>query len=125
MKILNQILIIFFICLIGDVISLLLPFPFPGSVLALIILFFCLFFKIVKVSQIEDLASFLLENLSLLFIPATVSIIKYLGILKAILLPFIFICLITTVITFLCTAYSVNLVTFLLNKKGGDDKCSK
>ena len=119
MKILNQIVIIFFICLIGDVISSILPFPFPGSVLALIILFFCLFFRIVKVSQIEDLANFLLENLSLLFIPATVSIIKYADVLKSILLPFLFICLITTVITFLCTAYSVNLVTFLLNKKGG------
>ena len=119
MKFLSQIAIMLFICLMGDVLSLLLPFAFPGNVLALIILFLCLFCRIVKTSQIKDLAVFLLENLSLLFIPVTVSIIKYLDILTSIIIPFLLICFITTIITFLCTAYSVNIITFLFKKREG------
>lgn len=120
MKIFRQIIIIFILCCLGDIISLFLPIPFPGSVIALILLFLCLLSGIIKQEQIELLSEFLLKNMTLLFIPSTVSIIAYIDVFKGILWQFIFICCITTVITFFATAYSVKLTMYLQNKaKGG------
>ena len=53
MKTLLQIGIVFLICLIGEIISLILPFPFPGSVIAMILLFLLLLFGALKVEHIR------------------------------------------------------------------------
>lgn len=123
LKALGQIAIIFAVCVVGDFISHFLPIPFPGSVIAMVILFFCLLSGAVKLGQIEKTSDFFLQNMAFFFIPATVSIIDYLDTLKSVLLPFIFICLVTTVITFLCTAYAVKGVIYLMNRKnaGGEE----
>lgn len=120
MKIFRQIILIFILCCIGDTLSMVLPFPFPGSVLALILLFLCLVTKIIKADQINTLCDFLLKNMAIVFLPSTVSIISYIDVIVPVLWKFLFICTITTIITFFCTAYSVKLTTFLMNKfRGG------
>lgn len=121
MRFFRQIMRLFMLCCIGDLISVMLPFPFPGSVIALILLFLCLILKLIKVEQINIISDFLLKNMSFVFLPATVSIISHVGVLKSIIGPFLFICIITTLITFFCTAYAVKLTIFLM-KKFGEDK---
>lgn len=123
MKLLNQIFIVFWICFVGDIISYLLPIPFPGSVIAMVLLFILLCTGAVRKRRIEAITDFLLKNMSLMFIPPTVSIIGYLDVLGEVFVPFVLICLITTVLTFLATAYSVKLVIFLINRdKNGEEK---
>ena len=125
MKLLNQIFIVFCICFVGDIISYLLPIPFPGSVIAMVLLFILLCCGAVRKRRIEAITDFLLKNMSLMFIPPTVSIIGYLDVLGEVFVPFVVICLITTVLTFLATAYSVKLVIFLINRnKNGAEKIS-
>lgn len=116
MNILKQIAIVFVICFIGESISAFLPFAFPGSVIAMVLLFFCLLFKIVKEEKIRSISDFLLKNMTLLFIPATVSIIEYTELLKSVLWRFLFICCVSTVICFLCTAYSVKATMYIMEK---------
>lgn len=123
MKLLNQIFIVFCICFVGDIISYLLPIPFPGSVIAMVLLFILLCTGAVRKRRIEAITDFLLKNMSLMFIPPTVSIIGYLDVLGEVFVPFVLVCLITTVLTFLATAYSVKLVIFLINRnKNGEEK---
>lgn len=117
MNILKKSLIFFAICLAGDIIALYLPFPFPGSILAMIILFLLLYFGLVKLNHIEPVSGFFLKNMSLVFVPATVSIVSYLDVLKSIWWQFLIICVVTTVITFGVTAYSVKLTIFLMNAR--------
>ena len=120
MNIFKKVLVFFVVCFISDVLALYLPFPFPGSVLAMVILFLCLLFGIIKTKQVEPVADFLLKNMALVFIPATVSIISYTDVLKSILWQFLLICIATTVITFVCTAYAVKLTIYLMNKRKGE-----
>ena len=112
MRLFKQVILIFSLCCIGDVVSFMLPFPFP-----LILLFLLLLFKVLKPEQISIFSDFLLKNMSLVFVPSTVSIIAYLDVFSNILWKFLFICCITTVFTFYCTAYSVKLTMYLLNKR--------
>lgn len=109
---------IFLLCCIGDLISVMLPFPFPGNVIALILLFLLLLFKLVNPQQINIVADFLLKHMAFVFLPSTVSIISYLDILSNILWKFLLVCCLSTILTFFCTAYSVKLTLYLLNRKG-------
>ena len=113
MRLFTQVILIFLLCYIGDIISLMLPFPFPGSVLALILLFLLLLFKVLKPEQINLFSDFLLKHMSLVFVPSTVSIIAYLDVFSSILWKFLIVCCITTVFTFYCTAYTVKLTMYL------------
>lgn len=105
-----QIVIVFLICIIGELISKLLPFAFPGSVIAMLILFALLFFGILKTEHIKDKTDFMLNNMAFFFIPSSVGIINYYSDIKSVIIPFVFICIITTLITFLATAYTVKAV---------------
>lgn len=117
MKILKQICIIFSLCMFGDLISKILPFPFPGSVIAMLLMFLCLMTKIIKVDQIEEVSTYLMSILPMLFVTTTVSIIQYFDILKEILWKFVFICILSGIITFAVTAYTVTFVIYLKERK--------
>jgi len=60
MKIIKQFGIIFSICWIGTVIEHVLPFPFPASVIAMVLLLLCLLTGILKVEHIREKSDFLL-----------------------------------------------------------------
>ena len=117
MDLIKKTFIIFAICFLGNIISKCLPFPFPGSVLAMILLFVCLVMRAIKPKQIESVADFLLGNMSLAFIPATVSIISYIDVLKNIWLEFLIICIVSTLVTFAATCYSVKFTVYIMNKR--------
>ncbi len=119
MKIIKQIGIIFGICWLGTVAEQLLPFAFPASVIAMLLLLVCLLTGILKTEHIQEKSDFLLANMAFFFIPAGVNVINYLDILKQSWLPLAAICTITTVITFAATAFSIRLTMRLLHKTGG------
>ena len=96
----------------------LLPFPFPTSVIGMILTFFLLLFKILKLEQIKTVSDFLLGNMAFFFVPAGVNIINYLSILKDNALQLIIICLVSTILTFAATAYSIRFTMYLMNKGG-------
>lgn len=110
MNICMQIAVLFFICLLGQAISLVLPFPFPGNIIAMIILFILLLTKVIKPENIQDFTGFLLANMAFFFVPAGVSILESYPIMKDSLLPIFLICLISTVVTFFVTFATVKLV---------------
>lgn len=100
MKILVQLGLLFSICLISNLISAHLPFTFPGSVMAMVIMLILLFTGILKMRHIETVSDFLTRNMAILFIPVTVGIHSCYDLVKHKLGALIFICCITTVITF-------------------------
>ena len=117
MEILTQFAIIAGICMGGDWIASLLPIPFPGSVIAMILLFILLGIKWIKEEQIQEVGDFLLKNTAFFFVPAGVSVMNYFDLLKESIVPFIFICVITLILTFAVTATTVNFVMKLQQKK--------
>ncbi len=119
MKIIKQFGIIFSLCWLATVIEGLLPIAFPASVIAMLLLLVCLLAGVLKIDHIREKSDFLLANMAFFFIPAGVNVINYLDILKENWLPLLLICVITTVVTFAATAYSVRLAMRLLAGKKG------
>ena len=119
MKIIEQICVVFAICLAAEGISAILPFPFPASVLSMVLLFVLLATKVLHPDHIREKSEFLLDNMALFFVPACVSLLKYKDALMQNLLPILLICIFTTPLVFLVTGHAVQLTMRLLQKKGG------
>ena len=64
---------------------------------------------VLKIEHIQEKADFLLENMAFFFVPAGVSIINYFDVLKNSVVQLIIICVVSTVVTFAVTAWSVKL----------------
>ncbi|ADV67022.1 CidA/LrgA family protein [Deinococcus maricopensis] len=64
---------------LGQVVSGVLPLPLPGSVVGLLLLWGALSAGWVRLPWVEDTADGLLGVLSLLFVPATVGVVAFLG----------------------------------------------
>lgn len=122
MKIIKQTGIIFSICWLSQVIEYLLPFAFPASVIGMVLLFLCLLTGVLKIEHIQEKSDFLLSNMAFFFIPAGVSMINYLDILKSNAIQLILICVITTVLTFGVTSFSIRFTMGLMNKRKGSEK---
>ncbi len=77
-KIILHIIFLYSIYRIGDWIQNAFDLIIPGSVIGMIILFVLLSTDLIKVVWIEEGAKFVVNNLVLFFIPATVGLINYL-----------------------------------------------
>ncbi len=116
MKIIRQIGIIFTVCWLSILVEKALPFSFPASVIGMLLLFICLLTGILKIEHIQEKADFLLENMAFFFVPAGVSIINYFDVLESTWIQLVVICVISTVVTFAVTAWSVKLTIRLLSR---------
>ncbi|WP_297212466.1 CidA/LrgA family protein [uncultured Flavonifractor sp.] len=117
MKIITQIAILFSICWVSQIVEALLPIAIPASVIGMVLLLLLLLTRVLRVDHIREKSDFLLSNMAFFFIPAGVSIINYFDVLAGSLLPFLAVCLISTVLTFAVTAYTVRLTQALMNRR--------
>ena len=64
MKYAFQFALIISISFIGEILNMLIPLPVPASIYGLVILFFCLELKIIKLHQVKEAGDFLLVTSS-------------------------------------------------------------
>ncbi|MFB6347898.1 CidA/LrgA family protein [Moraxella sp. ZJ142] len=79
---LKAILIVFACLFVGQVVIAVTGLPLPPSIIGLIVLFVALQLGWVKLATIETFAKVLLDYLVLLVIPACISIMQYLHIIR-------------------------------------------
>ena len=98
MKYLRQFSIIALISLAGEILNHLLPFPVPASIYGILILLTLLSSGVLKVSQIKDISSFLIEIMPVMFIPAAVGLLENYALLKPSLTAFLVISITSTIV---------------------------
>ncbi|WP_440894723.1 CidA/LrgA family protein [Amphibacillus sp. Q70] len=75
--ILLQVALIHVFLLIAMGIKELLPIPLPTTIIGLLLLFFALYFKLIKLEWVEQGGRWLMAELLLFFVPSTVGIVNY------------------------------------------------
>lgn len=98
MKYLKQFVIILLITFVGEMLNYFLPFPVPGSIYGLVILFLCLEFGMIKAEHIQETAMWLVEMIPLMFVPAGVGLLKSWGALQPILWQVALITVVSTIV---------------------------
>ena len=128
MRILKQIGFIFGICLVGQIIAELIPVPFPGSVMSMVLLFILFMLNWANPEKLKNVNDFLLENMSFFFVPSAVSIITKYDLIKNSIVQILIICVVSFVVTVAVTAYTVTFVMkiqerFRRKRIGSGDEC--
>lgn len=109
-SILYQSLLIGLIVLLSKLIERMLPFVMPASVIGLVLLFLALTFKFIKLEEVEEVGDKLVSNIGLFFVPAGISVINSLGILKAHFVLDISLIFVSTVILLISTGWMTQLI---------------
>ncbi|MFL2106074.1 CidA/LrgA family protein [Desemzia sp. FAM 23991] len=83
MKIIKQLFWIFLFSFIGEIISALIAsfIAIPGSVIGMILLFLALQFNWVRVEQVDEVGTWLTDNMGIFFVPAGVGLMSNFGVL--------------------------------------------
>ena len=103
MKYVRQFCIILLVSFWGEALYELLPFPIPASVYGLILMLAALISGILKVDHVRETASFLIEIMPVMFIPAGVGLMSSWGVLRPIIVPVALITILTTIIVMVVT----------------------
>ena len=117
MKYVKQFLLILFISFIGEIFNKLIPLPIPASIYGMMILFFGLLIGIIKLENVKEVGSFLIESMPIMFIPAGVGLMTSWVTLKKILIPVLIITALTNVTVMLATGH----ISQMIIRKSGND----
>lgn len=101
----------------GELLSILLPLPVPGSVYGLVLLLLLLLTGALKLHQVEKAGDFLVQIMPVLFMGPCVSILSVVGSIAGSLVGILVICLVSTVIVMAVTGVTAQV---LLRRKEGE-----
>lgn len=101
-KVIGGFVIIMGFLFLGDILAW-LGVPIPGNVSGMILLALALQLKVVRREWINKAATFLIENLSLLFVPAGVGVMAYFNVVKRSWLPISVSVIVSTVLVLIFT----------------------
>lgn len=120
---LYQLLIMFGTALLGQIISGLLPFPFPSTIIAAIILFLLLEFKIVKLEELKDVTELSNKYLAIVFIPVGVAVMEYFGeFTMDVWLKIVVIIVVSTAATMMVSGKASDIIIGIQEKLSGGKK---
>ena len=120
MRYVKQIGIILGITLAGEVLNHVIPLPVPAGVYGLFIMLAALLSGAEKLEIVEGTGNFLMDTMTMMFIPATVGIVECIGEVKAVLIPFLIIIAVSTLLVMAVTGSMAQWV--MGRKKSGEDQ---
>ncbi len=115
MKYIRQFGIILAVTFIGEIINHIIDLPIPASIYGLILMFICLYTKIIRVESVRKTAYFLIEIMPMMFIPSAVGLLDSWTVLQPIWFPFCLIAVATTFIVMIIAGHMTQLVNHVEN----------
>lgn len=97
--------------LVGEVLSRGLDLPLPGSIIGMILLTLSLEFKMIKVSEVENVSDFLIRNMAFFFVPPGVGLMVNLDLIADNWVPIVIATFVSTVLVFIVTGLVAQLGT--------------
>ena len=94
----REILWIIAFTLLGEVLNRLLKLPVPAGVYGLVLMLLALLCGIIRLEDVEGAGNFLLDTMTIMFLPAAVGIMTVTELLCPVLLPYLIIIVLSTVL---------------------------
>lgn len=99
MKYIKQLGIILAIAFAGEILHTVIPLPIPVSIYGMILLFCCLLTGVLRLDQVKPVGTWLVEIMTILFLPACVGLMPVWPVLREHLVPFAVIVVCSTFLT--------------------------
>lgn len=113
----EQFIVVLAISFIGEIFNYFLPFPIPGNIYGMILMFLLLISRRIKLCQVKGVSKFLIDIMPIFFIPSAVGIITTLDELKLIWWKIIIITVVTTIIVMVVSGQITQMIIRKDNRK--------
>ena len=117
MKFIRQFAIILAISLTGEAMSFFIPLPVPAGIYGILLLLLLLITGVLKVNQIREVSSFLIEIMPIMFIPAAVGLMQSYHLLAPSLGAYVVIIAVSTVAVMVVSGRVTQRVILKKNKE--------
>ncbi|MCM1084525.1 MAG: CidA/LrgA family protein [Clostridium sp.] len=117
MRYVKQFSIIIMISFAGELLKELLPFSVPASIYGLVLMLLALMTGMIKVEQVNDVSTFLLDIMPIMFIPASVGLMESWHVMQSILIPAAILCIVGTPIVMVVSGRVTQNVINRLEKR--------
>ncbi len=117
MKYFLQFGIILAVTFLGEVMAHFIPLPVPAGVYGLILMLIGLITKIIPLRAVKETATFLLEIMPVMFIPAAVGLCEKWDILAPVLLPVTVTTLVSTIVVMAASGHATQTVIRIKSRK--------
>lgn len=121
MKYIRQICIILLFSVLGELLHYWIPLPIPASIYGLVLLLLALILHIIRLEWVKETGDFLVQILTILFIPATVGLMTSFETVRAMLLPILLSVIVLTTLVLLVSGRVTQWV-IKQEKKTGEEK---
>lgn len=122
MKYVKQAGIIASISFAAEMLHYFISLPVPASVYGLVLLFLLLCMKVIKLSQIEDVANWMLSIMPVFFIAPSVALVNSFESVKGQVISFVLVCFLSTIIVTAVTGVVSQGMIRLRHKKRVEKK---
>ena len=122
MKIAKELSLILGISTVGEILNQVLPLPVPAGVYGLFLMLLLLSSGVIKLEDVEGTGNFLLDNMTPMFIPAGVGIIRYLDQVMQVGVPYLIINVLSTAVVFIMTGCVAQFVMTRTKREGGKER---
>ena len=95
---------------VGEILNQVLPLPVPAGVYGLFLMLLLLSSGVIKLEDVEGTGNFLLDNMTPMFIPAGVGIIRYLDQVMQVGVPYLIINVLSTAVVFVVTGRAAQYI---------------
>ncbi len=117
MKYIFQLMIILAVSFAGELLHVIIPLPVPASVYGLVILLVLLITKIVKLSQVETTANYMISIMPLFFIEPSVALMTSFGIVKGNVIPLLIASFLSFVSVVIVTGLTSQIIIRMKRKR--------
>lgn len=117
MKYIYQFAIILLVSALGELLKYFIPLPIPASIYGLVLMLIALITGIIKLEKIEATADFLLDIMTIVFIPGGVGLITAWEPIRAMFVPAMVIIIVTAVLMMGVTGMVTQFMISLKSKK--------
>lgn len=125
MRYVKQFSIIIMISFAGELLKEFLPFSVPASIYGLVLMLLALMTGIIKVEQVNDVSTFLLDVMPVMFIPASVGLMESWNIMQSILIPAAILCIVGTFVVMVVSGRVTQHIIIALEKRKNNEKTLK
>lgn len=119
MKIIKQLFWIFLFSLLGEIASKAIAsvVAIPGSVIGMVLLFIALHFKWLKMEKVDEVGTWLTDNMAIFFVPAGVGLMTNFDVLAEVWYQLLIIMVVTTAIMMWFVGSLVQKIKAVTDKK--------
>lgn len=116
MRFAKQFAVILAVTFAGEGLHAMIPLPIPASIYGILLMLLCLCLKLIRLDQVEDTATYLIEIMPLMFVPTAAGLLGVWDVISPKLVQYLALAVLSTLVVMAASGHVTQLIIKLSHK---------